>query len=123
MKKKKRISIKNPKLRNLRNNLRKVLLLAVEDDIKLNIDLRKSLLEESKVFVEPSEQYTFIKDDSSTLIAKSHELYRLERSSICKCPICSRIDQDMIFIPDENLWFCTECYDNGALWWRKTPNY
>ena len=84
MKKERAIIIKNPQLKKIRNELRKLLKLWVSD-------VRISLLE----------RYSPQKE-----IAK---LILMEGLFICSCLHCGYSDKNMIFRPDMKQWLCIEC--------------
>ena len=107
MKKARTIIIRNPKLRKIRNNLRKILILenvargekisAREREISLDKDgkLRSlttgELREASRLFRESSKYSTSLRD------------------SICFCELCLSTDKDMSYIPRFRRWFCVDC--------------
>lgn len=47
-----------------------------------------------------------------------HELFRLLRKSICVCPLCTNEDKNMVFIPDHESWYFTECQEKGLIWYH-----
>jgi hypothetical protein len=108
MKKKRTISIKNPKLRKVRDNLRLLLLEATtvqwrkyfDERHRLNTDLNGNIrnLSESK------------KPRAGELTKKMREIDMLEERSIIRCPACRKIDRDMTFNPELKQWYCTQCY-------------
>jgi len=80
MRNKRKIIIKDSKLRNLRNSLRKIIFLACQEKLRetekdrLNWPLRRAL-----------------------------------NKSICFCEICGQTNKDMIYISDLDEWFCIDC--------------
>ena len=52
------------------------------------------------------------------LQGKKHELYSALRRSICKCPLCTNSDKDMVYIPEHKSWYCIECQDQNLIWYR-----
>ena len=84
MKKERAIIIKNPQLKRIRNELRKLLKLWVSD---VRISLRE-------------------KNSSQKEISK---LTSMEGLSICSCLHCGYSDKDMIYRPDMKQWLCIEC--------------
>ncbi len=108
MKKKRTISIKDPKLRKIRNNLRLLLIRATsaewrkyfDEQHRLNTDLDGNIrnLSESK------------KPRTAELTRKMNEIKRIVEASIIQCPVCRKIDKDMIFNPELKEWYCIQCY-------------
>jgi len=45
-----------------------------------------------------------------------HELFKLLRKSICKCPLCTNEDRDIVYFPDHETWYCVECQEKGLIW-------
>ena len=108
MKKKRTISIRDPKLRRIRGNLRLLLIqetnaqlkLYFDESHKLSTDLSGNIrnLSESK------------KPRAAELTRKMSEINRMVEESIIQCPVCRKIDRDMTFNPELKEWYCTECY-------------
>ena len=84
MKKERAIIIRNPHLKKIRNELRKLLKLWVSD-------VMNSLLEKHS----PQKEIA--------------ELTSMEGLSICSCLHCGNSDKNMIFRPDMRQWLCIEC--------------
>lgn len=121
MKKKKTITIKNPKLRKIRNNLRELL---IEWKIKQWREL--------------NEEYKKIHYDQAGRVRHSKELSKGERfkvgriqeqmktlddimtGSICKCTVCGAPDKDMTYNPVEKRWFCVDCYKLNQDFYKDT---
>jgi len=114
MKKERLISIKNPLLRNIRNNLRSVFLTAVE----LKLDELDQLSSDILDMVKKTNPYT----KSSIRLVKesikpSESLYCLYMNNICRCRFCgsTKIDaskEDMIYsVKDKLGWICVNCYN------------
>ena len=36
--------------------------------------------------------------------------------SICVCPLCTSEDKDMVYIPENETWYCIECQEKGLIW-------
>lgn len=108
MKKKRTVSIKDPRLRRIRNNLRLLLLELTsaqlkryfEERHKLHMDLDGNYrnLSESK------------KPRASELTKKMREIDILRDRSIIRCPSCRMNDRDMTFNPELKQWYCVQCY-------------
>ncbi len=118
MKKKRTISIKDPKLRKIRNNLRLLLSKAAsvqwrlhfDEQHKLNTDLNGNFrnMSESK------------KQKAAELTEKMRKIHILRDKSIIQCPVCKRIDRDMTFNPEFKEWYCTQCYkDMGEFYYQE----
>ena len=41
----------------------------------------------------------------------------LLRKSICKCPVCTNNDRDMVYIELRDEWYCVECQKNDRIWY------
>ncbi|MFX1281159.1 MAG: hypothetical protein ACFFA3_17545 [Promethearchaeota archaeon] len=104
MKDGRRILIKDPKLRNLRNNLRMIIKQAV---------LRKQneLLEKSRKTRKGKEMTRELIEKLRNINREIHKLRRALQVSICECAACARSDTDMIFHPRWKAWYCPDCYD------------
>lgn len=99
MKSKKTISIKNKRLRNIRNSFREIIILACGE-------AQKELSRRKEVRIKEGAL-------SSEIQGITDEWWRIERlkkASICKCPICNKADQDMTFNPVLKQWFCVNCF-------------
>jgi len=104
MRDKRAIIIKNPRLREVRNNLRLILLSAVTDRLTNLLDERQKL----KIGKDgsPSElsQYRDLQKQESQLSMSADK-------SICKCVACGKADRDMVYNKPYRAWYCTECYN------------
>jgi len=47
-----------------------------------------------------------------------NELSKLLNNSICVCPLCSKTDKDMVFIPMDKTWYCVECQEKDLIWYH-----
>jgi len=45
-----------------------------------------------------------------------HSLSRALNKSICVCPLCTSEDKDMVYIPENETWYCIECQEKGLIW-------
>jgi len=98
MKKKRFIEIKNPRFVKLRNELRILLKMRLED---FRTSLRVKAMELSKKGdLVKSRQF---QDESSR-----YDL--MESLSILTCLICGHSNKNMVFAPELNQWLCIECY-------------
>ena len=108
LKHKKRIIIRNERLRKIRNNLREILIKSVYDEIEIlrNFD---NLYDWSSLT--PEEE-----NESAILEGRITNLFSLLSKSICSCPLCTNDDRDMVYIPDHETWYCTECQEKDLIW-------
>ena len=109
MKKKRIITIKNPELKKIRNNLR--LLLLKWRSVQWN------------QFHDEYEELRFDKNHHpldltrdkrkkvNILLQKMRFLDEAYNKSICKCRKCFATDRDMVYSPVYQGWFCVECYN------------
>ncbi len=95
MKKERAIIIKNPRLRRIRNELRNILQLWIDD-------IWSSLTEQI-------EKHNWDDDRSTIILRNRSELCLFEELSICLCLHCGHRDKDMIYRPDMRQWLCIEC--------------
>ena len=102
------ISIKDPKLQKIRNNLRLIILNACSD--------RKSEISAQKHELRFDKDGHYIRSDDDThkiiqeLTNKWWEIERPLRASIVKCPICGKHNKDMTYHRKSGTWFCVEHY-------------
>ena len=117
----KKVILKNPHLRNLRKNLRIVLRLAIQDEIR-----RLDRLED--LYINKRKQIPSQEKREIQISRLSDRLMHLEHRSCITChePFCAfhkdrvgkviRSDQrttdlDMVWIPWYERWVCLDCYD------------
>ena len=106
------IIIKNPRLRKVRNELRKLFLKAVSRewnklfDEKEKISKYKDGTVKSVKNMSASEEMHF-----RSLQNKQAKLRNISDKSICKCTTCGKADRDMTYNKAYDSWYCTECYD------------
>jgi len=110
MRKKRTISIKNPCLREIRNQLRNLLFTAV--DIKIHIILdKKGELKKTEGFWDSNHpDYKRLHKETQKLSSQQNDLHYALRASIAFCPVCREGDKDMTYNPVSKKWFCIECY-------------
>lgn len=121
-----KIEIKNPFLRNLRTNLRKIIRSAYESETKRLSRLGNLYREKHIHFgLVPSQEKRFF-----SLVKRSDALMHAFNDSICYCssgagcvaykrlveegainPPDRPIDLDMVWIRHYRQWVCTECYE------------
>jgi len=106
MKKKKKIVIKNERLNQIRNNFRKIIVVAVENQVKELTDKIQSIGVDEKI----------VKD----LRVQRSKFERELKESICKCLQCGRIEGDMKYNPASNEWHCPDCWKATELEYKRT---
>ena len=110
MKDKRIISVKNPKLRKIRDELREVLNCFAEAEWNKIFDERKRFLYDTDGKrrtvddMKPEEVKQF--RELQSLKNKNREI---ARKSICMCYNCGKPDQDMFYNYPYRAWFCVEC--------------
>ena len=110
MKQKRTISIKDPKLRRIRDQFR-VLLLRIGEARIIEILNRMGELQESEGFWdEKSSNYKRLQKETQELSSQESDLNSAINSSIIYCPVCRTNDKDMTYNPISRRWYCVECY-------------
>jgi len=110
------ISIKDERLRKIRNNLRFLL-------SEIVLDKRKELSEQIGVLRKKKNNNIITEDqfwkNRRVLSDKGSKLLSALNKSICTCSICGSEDSDMVYIPRFEKWYCVDCAaDRG---WAKEP--
>ena len=109
VKKKKTISIKDIKLRNIRNTLRYVI-----------TEVESGLIRDFM----PRKFKTSVDDEISIWANRIDELETAWKNSICVCPVCGSLASDMTYNPVEEKWFCVRCYkENQAFYIKRGEGY
>ena len=103
----KRIVIKTPFLRELRQNLRSLIISAVHSEVRM-LDLFLEMYDNKPYSQLTREE----KNDRSKFYKLRWSLTDSLHSSICECNTCTRSDRDMVYVEEVKGWCCTECYDN-----------
>lgn len=118
MKKKKKIHIKNRHLNQIRNNFRKLIIFAVEDQVKEFTRQIKS------IEIDSLGNYRELDSSKKKVVrdlrTKRRYLKRKLRESICKCLQCGREDGDMRFNFTVNEWHCPDCWTATNLEYKRT---
>ena len=110
MKDERKIVIKTERLKKIRNNLRKILIRAVWDEIEI---LRNyASLYPPPLDLPPEEEVELY-----YLQGTKHKLFSLMSRSICECARCLNQEDDMIYIETHDEWYCTECHENDRIWY------
>ena len=118
MKKKKKIIINSERLNQIRNNFRKIIVVAVENQVRELTDQIQS--------IEINEMGNYRKlDDSKKKVVKDLRVQRSKferelKESICKCLQCGRIEGDMKYNPVSNEWHCPDCWKATELEYKRT---
>lgn len=110
VKKKKTSSIKDAKLRNIRDTLRYVIT-EVETGFVRGLIYRKSRddIDEGEIPI---------------LSNRIDALNTAWKNSICVCPVCGSRTSDMTYNPVEEKWFCVRCYEeNKAFYIKRGEGY
>jgi hypothetical protein len=113
MKKERTIEISNPYLKNLRENLRKILIRTIRREVKRLKQIERTL--------EDKYDDPFEIDEYWENRGKMQELDFLRRNSIAYCELCSSSKNDMVYIPENKAWYCTECQKKGVIVRLKDP--
>jgi len=106
VKKKRTISIKNSKLRIIRDALRQ--LISEAAIVKRGELLRKK----SDLSLEHD------REEIEYLADKIDKLYTTWKKSITICPLCGSRTSNMTFNPVHKSWLCTECYAKNQEFYR-----
>jgi hypothetical protein len=111
VKKKRTIVLKDPHLRDVRKNLRHILLKWGSKQWNQLFD-ECDRLDRNKdgKLKRPSEFSDAEKDLIANLEKKMVEIEKIINHSICKCTLCNASDKDMTYNPVQERWFCVDCY-------------
>ena len=99
LKNKRSIKIRQPQLREIRNNLRKILQLAKSSELHNLLDQQINIQNSSHFWDKEHPQYNEMRKEVGELASRVNELNSAYNASIIKCPVCMRIDQDMTYNP------------------------
>ncbi|MFW9896189.1 MAG: hypothetical protein ACFFD7_10330 [Candidatus Thorarchaeota archaeon] len=97
MKKQKVIGLKDPKLKAIRLNLRKLWNSAYYDE-------------------EAALQVVWLSSSGDTqisLLRELEEFRQIYRDSIIVCGICGKLDGDRVYVPRHKRWYCKDCFSRG----------
>ena len=110
MKDKRIISVKDPKLQKIRNELREVLFQARTAEWRKIQDEMEEIDSDERGDSIPMDELAPLQ------LKRFRELQRLQNEnreignkSICMCYNCGRADQDMYYNRPYRAWFCVEC--------------
>jgi hypothetical protein len=109
MKKKRSIIIKSPPLKEIRNVLRRILILESNKRSGEVIDERIAIEQDSSGNLRDLSP----KDDRKLidLCARSGHLSDKLTDSICVCGSCHAVDKDMTYNPTIKKWYCVDCFN------------
>ena len=112
MRKERVVRIKSPELTKLRNNLRLVLRLSVEDRCD-------TLSKEIRLMSDSTDTSHSLKKEN---LKKREQMIRLNRillHSISKCRVCSSYKNNVVYTRLYDYWLCVECYRSVQEYYRK----
>ncbi|MBD3214548.1 MAG: hypothetical protein GF311_18200 [Candidatus Lokiarchaeota archaeon] len=109
MNKKKKLEIKHPHLRKIRDTLRYVI---VEETYER---LSNLISEQRKYSIEEKEKLI-------PLVREEQALRRALDASVCICTICKSQASDMIYNPQLKKWYCVNCYEHNQYYYKHSPN-
>ena len=98
------ISIKDPKLQKIRNNLRLIILKACS---KKKSEISDQKHNKNGNYISPNDDTMKILQD---LTDEWWEIERPLRASIVKCASCGKHDRDMTYYRKSCSWYCVHCY-------------
>jgi hypothetical protein len=101
------ISIKDPRLQKMRNNLRLIILKECSRKQMEISDQEYALTHEDGSSVRLSEEKIKILQNLSD---KWWEIERPLRASIVKCATCGKHNRDMTYYKKSRTWYCVDCY-------------
>lgn len=102
------ISIKDPKLQKIRNNLRLVIL---KECAKRQMEISN---QEHDLTHDKDGNYIKISEETSIILQqltdKWWEIERPLRASMVKCATCGKHNKDMSYHRKSNSWYCVDCH-------------
>jgi hypothetical protein len=107
MRKEKKVIITNPKLINLRNFLRRILI------NKIHSEIRKLSKKFTRKYIDETEPVEY-EGEGIDIQNKKRELDKLRKRSICQCT-CGSAKDDMVYYPPYNAWYCVDCYEKNRM--------
>lgn len=113
MKKKRTIRIKDPRLRKVRYELRRLLQLAKSEKIKEILYKKRELKEIEGFWDRGHPNFKRLNKEVQELNSQENDLSYAYNASITFCPICQSADKDMTYNPVSREWFCVECYESN----------
>ena len=113
MKKKLTIKIKDPRLRKVRYELRRLLQLVKSAKIHEILDKKKVVGETEGFWDRNHPDYKRLHKQMQELASQENDLSYAYNSSIAWCAVCQSADKDMTYNPVSKKWFCIECYTSN----------
>lgn len=110
MKKKRTIIIKDPCLKKVRYELRRLLQLVKSEKLREILDKERKLQETEGFWNRSHLNYKKLHKKYQRLSSQENDLSYAFNASIAFCPVCQDINKDMTYNPVSGKWFCTECY-------------
>ena len=108
MKNRKKIVIKSERLNQVRNNFRKIIVVAVQSQVK---ELANQIESTGKFRELNSSEKREVHD----LRAKKSKLESDLKDSVCKCLQCGRMEGDMKYNLASKEWHCPDCWEDAKL--------
>jgi len=109
LKKKKIIVINNTELRLFRNNLRIILVLWANSEweqfFSKQVEIRERICTSNRDKLKEKSLHELKK--ISAVLKQNRNIFN---NSICICPFCKRIDQNMTYNLIDRKWYCIDCY-------------
>jgi len=103
------IRIKDPRLRKVRNEFRKLFWTAAEQKIMEFQRLIDSATASRSYWDSSDPLYTSLRYEDSLYHGEQEKLIIAQRDSITWCSHCYSFEKDMVFRPAHTIWWCTEC--------------
>ncbi|MFX0037551.1 MAG: hypothetical protein ACFE9I_18165 [Candidatus Hermodarchaeota archaeon] len=110
MKKKSTISIKDPRLRKVRYELRRLLQLVESAKVHEILDIKEELLKTEGFWDRNHPNFERVHKEIQRLNSQENELSYAFNCSIAWCPVCQSADKDMTYNPVSKEWLCIDCY-------------
>ncbi|MBD3213202.1 MAG: hypothetical protein GF311_11400 [Candidatus Lokiarchaeota archaeon] len=105
MKKKRVITLKNPRFRRIRKDLREILLICTNRKIKEILNMKKEIRRN------PDLTYYQKQEKQIELESIIQDLELAKKRTPLSCSTCHRIDIDLVYNPVFEEWYCEECYE------------
>ena len=115
MKKKRTISITNPRLKIIRDALREIISITTIAKLERIIQ-NNTRISEVYVNSDYSQEWGMKVKELSN---KRDKLDTAWKNSICVCPTCGSRTSDMTFNPYLKAWFCVDCYEKNRRFYVK----
>lgn len=103
------IRIKDPRLRKIRNEFRKLFWKVTEQRIMELHELIGTITASSSYWNEDDPLHTSLCYECSLYREEQEKLSGAQRDSITWCSVCYSFEKDMVYRLAHTTWFCTEC--------------